>query len=1008
MALPDLAHPVAKPSEAPTADAAGLFPSLTRTGAGAPSLAPILARLPREARVPASGILAALTRDRKRGALRAFRDLLDTTGIDIGTKRALLVAAAAYIAATPCADRLAKALPVLEHQAILGSADALLAKASLGRILPGEVELPEWMGALLLAAQGSALVKGAGHKYIRKVRAANGKWRYFYDVTGGRGAGHHEEFHEGAKFQLAHEGQAGHFEVVSVDGDTLRIKHDETGHETDVPKQALEAMLRREHAELFDAHKARTSRDLAAVRKHGTARQRERIEEHARKYEHTRGLIGKPMAAVERDAKGRRIGRVGDRLHYRGDMANQPRDGEITSVEKPGRFSGYVYRMKWDDGTASAIQHFGIAKDPDDIGASYRWEDEDPGGPKTAEQIAGMRREALRDKAAQDKAAAEEAEARTKATAGWHPPEDRTEAAKRIRVALKKIPALAKHKFSVRGDTGTAYGWISVKGTSQDAVAALRAYERGHNTLLVSISGDRRDNTLRKLEVSAGTFTPGGGHASGSLAARDKAQAEVPKPPAPPPVVPVPKPAMPIAPAPKPSGARGEGPRAAGAWSPSASAPAPRSLAEVNEAKRKHRKDRDVDFEASREKKAARAKIASADLARRAAEPSLAVSMPRRTDAQKQGVAMDVGGSAGTPASVDHHAGNVTVVRTTDSQGPRWRVVEHHDDGSTTIHGDASVSKRRDARAYAEDLRTAHARAGKPTREHLQLADELDRVAGHLNHSTFEIPEHLRHDFETPSSAHDRVVHGDSWSAKAGPLGYDRYSDERAKDGQRMREIAGHLRGGHTDVRAGTSIRWGSGGGVLARYEGGYAAAREKSRERAKQDQPRYAEHDSAPTIANRGMAADEATQLTKKWRAIMSGQTHETDRSKSALAARASGSGRAAEQSWLNGYTFKPGAWRPGDEDALYGLDDNARHRIKMAVDSMKAAGIRPVPHGHFPTRGSGVAKAELVKAMLTDARGSLRRCVTQGGDRYGRRHGVLDRADSLLAKARRARGAA
>ena len=133
MALPNLAHPVAKPSEAPTADAAGLFPSLTRTGAGAPSLAPILARLPREARVPASGILAALTRDRKRGALRAFRDLLDTTGIYIGTKRALLVAAAAYIAATPCADRLAKALPVLEHQAILGSADALLAKARRSR-----------------------------------------------------------------------------------------------------------------------------------------------------------------------------------------------------------------------------------------------------------------------------------------------------------------------------------------------------------------------------------------------------------------------------------------------------------------------------------------------------------------------------------------------------------------------------------------------------------------------------------------------------------------------------------------------------------------------------------------------------------------------------------------------------------------------------------------------------------------------------------------------------------
>jgi len=182
-------------------------------------------------------------------------------------------------------------------------ADEALAKAWPGVARIEIVPLPRLLGALLAAGLASELAKGAGHKYVRKVPTGKGGWRYFYAVTGGRGLGHSDEFAEGAKFKLTHNEQAGHFEVMHRDGSKVQIRHDETGHTEWVESKALTGMLHAEHADLLTAHTERTARDLAAAKKHGTATQVRRIEDHAGRYEHTKHLTGQAAAEEKKRAR---------------------------------------------------------------------------------------------------------------------------------------------------------------------------------------------------------------------------------------------------------------------------------------------------------------------------------------------------------------------------------------------------------------------------------------------------------------------------------------------------------------------------------------------------------------------------------------------------------------------------------------------------------------------------------------------------------------------------------
>ncbi len=140
--------------------------------------------------------------------------------------------------------------------------------------------IPDFIGEALY----SSLQKAAGHKYIRRVPTGNPKrpWRYFYRTVGGKGLGHHEEMVEGASFRLKDAGQEGHFHITQDHGDGyITIKHDETGTEHKVHKDALAAMLHNEHAEVRkqdeataaakrEKAKAQAAKDLAEAKQSGT------------------------------------------------------------------------------------------------------------------------------------------------------------------------------------------------------------------------------------------------------------------------------------------------------------------------------------------------------------------------------------------------------------------------------------------------------------------------------------------------------------------------------------------------------------------------------------------------------------------------------------------------------------------------------------------------------------------------------------------------------------------
>lgn len=521
----------------------------------------------------------------------------------------------------------------------------------LGRVRGTLGELPEALGELLWARQSSELVKGAGHKYVRRVKGANGKWRYYYDVTGGHGAAHHAEIHAGAKFKIEHEGKAGHYEVTKEDGGWVTIRHDETGHEAKVRKTTVQTMIKRQHAELFTAHRERTARDVKAAKKYGaSAKQKARLAAHARKYghddlaaeltesepglstdelaqrraaaeasalkrrgtgkpdepdnvvqfpkpepdltrpdpsmlaraadeivshvlpgmkahpkraellaiaaEHLANMVGrehseeaaKALAAAlttkarefsapnvvrlggrktkqekaeawmrevrEKQRAGLRDGKPGHRIHYTGDRANSPRNGEVIAA-----FPGH-YRVRWDDGTEGNVERNGV-KGWQDAGARFHWEDESPHGAPSPEAIEEGKRQAVAYREAADKVAqAEQAEQARKHT-GWHKPADRTEASKRLKAALRKL--YPDGQWSVTGGSGTGYGWLSISGTAE-AERKLRDEHR----IITSVSSGSRDSTVRDLEEASGIFTPGEGLAPGSVARKhaDKAAAE--------------------------------------------------------------------------------------------------------------------------------------------------------------------------------------------------------------------------------------------------------------------------------------------------------------------------------------------------------------------------------------------------------------------------------------------------------------------------------------------------
>jgi len=159
---------------------------------------------------------------------------------------------------------------------------AELVKAGLGRF--EEVELPDWLGEALYSDENGVLIKGAGHKYIRRVPKAGGGWRYFYTVTGGHGLGHHAEMVRGSAFKVKDAGKEGHFHVEEDHGEEVTLRHDESGKTSRVSKKALAGMLHAEHAEAVGKVRARVTANLEQAKKTGTAKQQERAAALVSKY----------------------------------------------------------------------------------------------------------------------------------------------------------------------------------------------------------------------------------------------------------------------------------------------------------------------------------------------------------------------------------------------------------------------------------------------------------------------------------------------------------------------------------------------------------------------------------------------------------------------------------------------------------------------------------------------------------------------------------------------------
>jgi hypothetical protein len=197
-----------------------------------------------------------------------------------------------------------------------GLVGLLLRSLGADRCGPHEAELPDFLAEMIWGADGqdlSDLIKGAGHKYIRRIPKAGGGYRYFYNVTGGHGLGHHAEMVKDAAFKIrSRDGQEGHVHILEDHGDEVTLKHDESGREARVKKSALAAMLAREHAEALGVVKTRAAKTLEQARKTGTAKQRERAAALVRKYggdvggRESVGLV-EPVGAAEPVAEPARV-----------------------------------------------------------------------------------------------------------------------------------------------------------------------------------------------------------------------------------------------------------------------------------------------------------------------------------------------------------------------------------------------------------------------------------------------------------------------------------------------------------------------------------------------------------------------------------------------------------------------------------------------------------------------------------------------------------------------------
>lgn len=172
-------------------------------------------------------------------------------------------------------------------------------------ILKRWTELPEPVGAVLWDLQQRELEKGAQHKYIRRLpnKSPPPKWRYFYDVGGGKGLGHEDEMIAGAKFLI----EGGHFEVLETSAQSVKIKHDETGEIKVMKKRDFQNLLHDHHGERIKERTETLRKLVAGAELHGSEKQKARLRERAEAWSEVFGgmwglLPGDPLPEIPKAA----------------------------------------------------------------------------------------------------------------------------------------------------------------------------------------------------------------------------------------------------------------------------------------------------------------------------------------------------------------------------------------------------------------------------------------------------------------------------------------------------------------------------------------------------------------------------------------------------------------------------------------------------------------------------------------------------------------------------------
>lgn len=142
------------------------------------------------------------------------------------------------------------------------------------------------------------LIKGAGHKYIRRIPTGDPKrkWIYVYNVT----SKHHGKGPAvGEKIKVSHGDKRGHYEITHAhDDDHVTLRHDETGHEMKVHKDHVHEIFSQEHEDAIDAAHKRLARTVEAAMRHGTEAQQKKakaaLEDHREKYGYDKERVDVP------------------------------------------------------------------------------------------------------------------------------------------------------------------------------------------------------------------------------------------------------------------------------------------------------------------------------------------------------------------------------------------------------------------------------------------------------------------------------------------------------------------------------------------------------------------------------------------------------------------------------------------------------------------------------------------------------------------------------------------